>query len=115
MVNMEMKTVFEIIIGIIMMVTVTIATVAMMGGLMSMSVAECIPAEYTASNLNGKYCGLNSGGNNVYCDKITIFIPATGFKSFFDECMDASKNMCCPTTKPNITIIRGRCCNVTKI
>jgi len=112
MVSMEIRTVFGIIIGIIMMITVTIATVAMMGGLIDMSVSECVPTQYTATETiyrtsEYKTCGF-SGGQQLYCNKN-------------DDCMDASNNLCCPTSQSGIgwhvtdKNTGGKCCNVTRI
>ena len=115
MVNMEIKTMFEIIIGVIMMITITVAVVALMGGLMSMTVSECNPAEYIASTVplnQGNYCGM-IGANKAYCEKTP---PAMFATTKFDDCIDSSKNVCCPTeTKKNVVFRSGKCCNITKV
>jgi len=103
MVDMEIKTMFEIIIGIIMMITITIAVVALMGGLMEVTISECIPAEYVATiGGGGKYCGLSNINNKVYC--------IGG-----DDCINATGNLCCPTQTKGAKNINGECCNVTKV
>lgn len=117
MVSMEIRTIFGIIIGIIMMITVTIATVAMMGGLIDMSVSECVPVQYTASSNDnrGEYCGLISG-SNTYCNINLLHQAYTK-----DNCIDASNNLCCPTTQSGTgwyvtdKNTGGKCCNITKI
>jgi hypothetical protein len=110
---MEIRTIFGIIIGIIMMITVTIATVAMMGGLIDMSVSECNPTQYTATETiyrtsEYKACGLDTNKQQLYCNNK-------------DDCMDASNNLCCPTSQSgtgwHVTDKNtgGKCCNITKI
>ena len=108
---MEIRVLIATIIGIIMLVTIVIATVVMMGGLLDLSVNECIPAEYNASSSDwkGEYCGLSSG-SNVYCGILLL-----GDRWLRDKCMDSSKNLCCPTTQKNIRIIGEKCYNITKI
>jgi hypothetical protein len=113
-ISMEIKIAFATIVGLIMMITVIIAVIVMMGGLTQFSVSECVPIQYTASgtNFGGKYCGM-IGSNKAYCDKTQdIFGTITGY----DDCIDASKNLCCPnSTKQNIKLINGQCCNITRL
>ena len=108
---MEIKIAFATIIGLIMMITVIIAVIVMMAGLTQFSVSECVPAEYTAlQSYNGLNCGLNSNNQQVKCD------VKGGPHLTYDDCMDSTKNLCCPTqTKQNIKLINGKCCNITRL
>jgi len=109
---MEIKIAFATIVGLIMMITVIIAVIVMMAGLTQFSVSECVPAEYTASSndIRGEYCGLISG-SNAYCNINLLHQAYTR-----DNCIDSSKNLCCPTqTKQNIKLINGQCCNITRL
>ena len=45
---MEIKTAFEIIVGILMLVAVIVAGAAIMSGLLTVTFEECDPASYTA-------------------------------------------------------------------
>jgi len=107
---MEIKTAFATIVGILMMVTVTVATVVIMGGLTQVCVEECNPAEYTAErNYDGNLCGYVYTGTNryeVYCYSD-------------DACFDENKNLCCLTslsgTDWEVKVANERCCNVTKL
>jgi hypothetical protein len=98
---MEEETAFKIIIGLIMVITVVIAAVAMMGGLLKqkISIREC-GYEYVAkSTYSGANCGSIDG--NAKCN-------------VGDNCMDSEKNLCCPK---DIEIIEDNnhnkiCCKV---
>lgn len=133
---MEIKTAFQVLVGILLILTVVLGVVVIAGNLLGESVfiEECIPAEYTATSTDltdGTACGFNSGGQHVYCD------------DFKDDCMDDDTNKCCPTSQsgcggPNpcpsygkenclkhytdegclwwkILIVGERCCNATVI
>jgi hypothetical protein len=107
---MEIKTAFATIVGILMMVTVTVATVVIMGGLTQVCVEECNPAEYTADrNYGGVFCGYVYTGTNRY----------EVFCGHDDACFDQNKNLCCLTsasgTEWGVKVANGRCCNVTKL
>jgi hypothetical protein len=85
---MEIKITFSTIIGIIMVVTVTVAAIAILGSLTRVNIEECIPAEYVATTgFRGEGCGTDSNGNQVKCD-VLLLLP--------DRCVDSSKNLCCP-------------------
>jgi len=113
---MEITTAIATIIGVIMMVTVVMATVVIMGGLTQITVEECHPLEgYFASSSNsGPKCGTDTSGQRLYCSSITIGPITTS-----DTCMDESKNICCQTmlagTGWKVAFKSGQCCNVTKM
>jgi len=112
---MEIKAAFATIIGILMMVTVTVATIAIMGGLTQIGVEECGPAEYKADvAYTGDSCGYISTVE-VYCKEI----HRSAEDAVSDSCFNENKNLCCPTTLSGtswrVVVANGRCCNNTKI
>jgi hypothetical protein len=110
MVDMEIKTAFRVLVGILMIATVVIATVVMMGGMLkgSVEMKECIPAEYTTTLTfdTGVQCGFTDTGwgpQAVYCNN-----PR-------DVCIDPGRNLCCPTSMSDgvkIEVIGNRCCRL---
>ena len=89
---MEIKITFSTIIGILMVVIVTIAAVAILSTLTKVSISECAPAEYPAAHYGGLGCGTDSSGNPLSCsydDTVDSF-------RLFDTCIDPSRNLCCP-------------------
>ena len=111
---MEIKITFSTIIGILMVVIVTIAAAAILSTLTKVSIEECVPVEYSAATT---YYGVSCSSDPRFrCDTFTV-----GRIIISDQCLDAAKGLCCPTTgiyktpKQNITIIDGKCCNRTKV
>lgn len=102
---MEIKTAFEIIVGILMLVAVIVAGAAIMSGLLTVTVEECDPASYTAQkNMVGESCGFDVEGNEVKC--ILRRSPQPPYTAS-DRCMDDINNLCCPL---NIELRDGKCC-----
>jgi len=113
---MEIKTAFATIVGILMMVTVTVATVVIMGGLTQISVEECKPVDYKADrNYDGSYaCGSIDIGAYHY----ELYCKYDSGNEISDYCFDESKGLCCPVHKDDkweVKVANGHCCNNTKL
>ena len=103
---MEIKTAFEVIVGILMLVAVIVAGAAIMSGLLVVTVEECNPASYTAqTTMGGETCGYDVGGNEVKC--ILRRSPQPPYFAS-DKCIDEINNLCCPL---GIKIRDGKCCD----
>jgi hypothetical protein len=102
---MEIRTAFEVLVGILMMVTILIAAIVILQGTMKGStfIYECKDASYITTDTtgNGQSCGFNSGVE-VHCK--------SGAK--IDNCLDESKNLCCPR---GIDTTRGKCCELGEV
>ena len=108
---MEVKTAFQTLAGILM-IAVVIASVVVIAQILmreNIYIEECIPSEYTATLTSPHFyqgititqkCGFSSG-TSVYCEDK-------------DTCIDAGKNLCCPTSKDDIKVYGNRCCKVVK-
>lgn len=97
-----------------MVVTVTVAAIAILGSLTKVNIEECIPAEYVATTgFRGEGCGTDSRGNQVKCDTFSyqslLLLP--------DRCVDPSKNLCCPIFSsrgqyPATSDLEGEVCGI---
>ncbi|MFH0929439.1 MAG: hypothetical protein V1818_03730 [Candidatus Aenigmatarchaeota archaeon] len=97
---MEIRTAFSVILGIMMVATVIIAMIALMGGLMTVSVEECEPADYSAGGYSGKACGTSTSGQ-LRC--------RTG-----DTCVDYNNARCCEENYLQ-EIRDGLCCKRVEV
>jgi hypothetical protein len=89
---MEIKITFSTIIGVLMVVIVTIAAIAILSTLTKVSVGECMPAEYPAARgYGGLSCGTDSLGRQLSCQ----YVIFDGFR-LSDTCLDSDRNLCCP-------------------
>jgi hypothetical protein len=106
---MEVKTAFSIIIGLLMMVMIIIAGVALMSSLTQVTVEDCTPSQQPAglygSGYVGKTCGFDVSRTALRC------------MSASDVCMDSANAMCCPIGesadgKTKIVMMQGQCCKI---